>query len=225
VTTVQVGSQVSGNISELDADFNSIVKKGQIIAKLDPSLFKAALDASDANLAQARANLTKAGSDLDGAKVELLDAQQKYTRTKALADQQLELQSNLDAAKIAVDAAQADVDSQRAGVVQSQAAVVQAEASRHQNQINLDYCVIRSPIDGIVIQRSVDVGQTVASSVQTPTIFIIAADLTKMQIEVDIDESDIAGPRPGAPASFQVESYPDETFRGVVSQVRLHPVS
>src|SRR5581483_5926010 len=182
VTTVQVGSQVSGNISWLGADFNSIVKKNQVIAKLDPSLFDAQLQQAKANLGQAQANLAKAQSDLDRAKVMLTDAQQKYTRAKELAQRSLLPQSDLDAAKIAVDSAQASLASQEATLKQSQAAVNQSQASVNQNQVNLDHTIIEAPIDGIVTQRSVDVGQTVAASMQAPTLFIIAADLTKMQV-------------------------------------------
>ena len=225
VTTVDVGSQVSGNIQELDADFNSIVKKGQVIARLDPSLFQAQLEQAKANKAQARANLARARSDLTGAGVDLLDSQQKYARAKALADQQLELQSDLDAAAIAVDEARASQKSQQATVAQAEAAVGAADASITQNQINVDHCIITAPIDGIVIQRSVDVGQTVAASVAAPTLFVLAADLRKMQVEVDIDESDIAGPTPGEDVTFQVEAYPDETFAGTVTQVRLQPIA
>ena len=225
VTTVDVGSQVSGNIQELDADFNSIVKKGQIIARLDPSLFQAQLEQAKATLEQARATAARARSDLTGAGVDLLDAQEKYSRAKALADQQLELPSDLDAAAIAVDEARASQKSQQATVVQADAAVGAAEAAVTQNQINVDHCIITAPIDGIVIQRSVDVGQTVAASVAAPTLFVLAADLRKMQVEVDIDESDIAGPSSGEGVTFQVEAYPDETFAGTVTQVRLQPIA
>src|SRR5437667_2982106 len=168
VTTVQVGSQVSGNIAWLGADFNSIVHKGQVIARLDPSLFQAQVE-------QARANLVRSQADVEHNKVALTDAEQKYTRAKELAARSLLPQSDLDAAKTALDAAQAQLQSSQATVVQSQAALSQA-------QVNLDHCTITAPIDGIVIQRSVDVGQTVAASLQSPTLFIIAADLTKMQV-------------------------------------------
>src|SRR5437773_1062974 len=137
VTTVQVGSQVSGNISELGADFNSIVKKGQVVARLDPSLFEAQMQQARANLTQTRANLTKAQSDLERTKVQLQDAQQKYTRAKELAAKNLLPLSELDAAKIAVDSAQASLQSQQATVSQSQAQVTQSEASVNQNQVNL----------------------------------------------------------------------------------------
>src|SRR5947209_19675931 len=158
VTTVQVGSQVSGNISFLGADFNSIVKKGQVIARLDPSLFDAQLQQAKANLQQTHANLAKAQSDLERAKVQLTDAQQKYTRAKELAAKSLLPQSDLDAAKIAVDTAEAGLASQQATVTQANASVSQAQASVNQNQVNVDHTIIEAPIDGIVTQRSVAVG-------------------------------------------------------------------
>jgi HlyD family secretion protein len=224
VTTVLVGSQVSGNISWLGADFNSIVKKGQVIARVEPSVFDAQLQQARANLAQTRANLSKAQSDLERTKVQLTDAQQKYTRAKELASRSLLPQSELDAAKIAVDTAEAMVASQQATVTQAQAGVAQSQASVNQNQVNLDHTVIAAPIDGIVTQRSVDVGQTVAASMQAPTLFVIAADLTKMQVNANIDEADVGRIRPGQHVSFHVDAYPTETFEGTVSQVRLQPV-
>jgi HlyD family secretion protein len=223
VTTVQVGSQVSGNIAWLGADFNSIVKKNQVIAKLDPSLFDAQLQQARANLSQATANHNKALSDLERSKVMLLDSQQKYARSKELAARNLVPQSDLDAAKIAVDSAQASLNSQQATVAQTQAAVRQSEASVNQNQVNLDHTVITAPIDGIITQRSVDVGQTVAASMQAPTLFIIAADLTKMQVTANIDESDVGRIRPGQHVTFRVDAYPTDTFEGTVSQIRLQP--
>src|SRR5213083_542123 len=224
VTTVQVGSQVSGNIAWLGADFNSIVKKGQVIARLDPSLFQAQVQQARANLGQARANLTKAQSDLERTKVQLVDAEQKYSRAKELATKSLLPQSDLDAAKIAVDSARAMLASQQATVAQTQAAVSQSQASVNQNQVNLDHTVIGAPIDGIVIQRSVDVGQTVAASMQAPTLFVIAADLTKMQVNANVDEADVGRIRPGQHVTFRVDAYPGEEFQGTVSQIRLQPV-
>ncbi len=224
VTTVQVGSQVSGNIQMLGADFNSIVKKGQVIAKLDPSLFEAQLQQARANLNQTRANLAKARSDLERTKVQLTDAQQKHARAKELAARGLVPQSELDAAKIAVDTAQAGLASQEATVNQTQAAVTQSQASVNQNQVNLDHTIITAPIDGIVTQRSVDVGQTVAASMQAPTLFVIAADLTKMQVNANIDEADVGRIRPGQHVTFHVDAYPTDNFEGTVSQIRLQPV-
>ena len=224
VTTVQVGSQVSGNIAWLGADFNSIVRKGQVIARLDPSLFEAQLQQARANLSQTQANLTKAESDLEQRKVQLQDAQQKYTRAKELAARSLLPQSDLDSAKVAVDMAQAALASQQATVTQARAAVSQSQASVNQNQVNLDHTVITAPIDGIVTQRNVDVGQTVAASMQAPTLFIIAADLTKMQVNANIDEADVGRIRPAQHVTFRVDAYPTETFEGTVSQIRLQPV-
>ena len=223
VTTVQVGSQVSGNIAFLGADFNSLVKKGQVLARLDPSLFEAQAQQTRATLAQARANLLKAQSDLERNRVQLVDAQQKYDRAKTLASRSLLAQSDLDAAKTTVDSAQASLVSQQATVVQVQASVTQAEASVNQSQVNLAHTVITAPIDGLVISRSVDVGQTVAASMQAPTLFVLAADLTKMQVLANLDESDVGRIRPNQPVSFRVDAYPNDTFRGTVSQVRLEP--
>ena len=224
VTTVQVGSQVSGNIEWLGADFNSIVKKGQVVARLDPSLFDAQLQQVQANLIQARANLTRANSELDRTKVQLTDAQQKFARAKELSSQRLIAQSDLDAAKIAVDTMAAGVASQQASVTQSQAAVTQAQASVNQSQVNRDHTIILAPIDGIVTQRSVDVGQTVAASMSAPTLFVIAADLTEMQVNANIDEADVGRIRPGQHVTFRVDAYPTDNFEGTVTQIRLQPV-
>jgi HlyD family secretion protein len=209
VKTVQVGTQVSGTISWLGADFNSIVHQGQVIAKLDPSLIQTQVE-------QARANLTKASADVDNAQVKVTDAQQKYERAQGLAAKQLIAQSDLDAAKVAVDTAEAALRSVRAQVVQAQATLNQA-------QLNLDHTIITAPIDGIVIGRSVDAGQTVAASLSSPTVFSIAADLAEMQVNASIDESDIGRIRPGQRVTFQVDAYPDERFTGTVAQVRLQP--
>ena len=224
VTTVQVGSQVSGNISWLGADFNSIVKKNQVMARLDPSLFQAQLEQSKANLAQSRANLTKSQSDLDRMKVQLIDAQQKFTRAQELSAKSLLPQSDLDSAKIAVDSAQASLAAQQATVSQANASVAMSQASVNQNQVNIDHTIITAPIDGIVTQRSVDVGQTVAASMQAPTLFMLAADLTKMQVNANIDEADVGRIRPGQHVTFRVDAYPTDTFEGTVSQIRLQPV-
>ncbi len=225
LTTVEVGSQVSGTIDSLGADFNSIVKVGQVIARLDPSLFQAARDQPAAALQQARAAEQQAQTDLAGLRVAEEDAREKFTRAKALWERQLIPRSDLDASQIAVDAAAADVAGGQAKVVQSEGGVAQAQASLDQAIVNLDRTVIRAPIDGIVVERDVDAGQTVASSVQSPVLFRIAADLRHMQVQVDIDESDIGGVTPGESATFEVETYPNQTFRGTVTQVRLQPVA
>ena len=210
VTTVQVGTQVSGTISQLNADFNSLVKKGQVLARLDPSLFQTQIE-------QARANLVRSQADLERQKVALDDANTKLKRAKELSDRQLLPRSELDAADVAARAAEAQLKS-------SEAQITQAQASLNQNQVNLEHTVIEAPIDGLVISRNVDVGQTVAVSMQAPTLFVLAADLTKMQVVANLDESDVGRIRPRQVVTFRVDAYPNETFRGTVSQVRLNPI-
>jgi HlyD family secretion protein len=210
VTTVQVGSQVSGNIQWLGADFNSIVRRGQQIARLDPSLFQTQVE-------QARANLTRARADVERNRVAVDDAQSKLNRAQELAARSLLPQSELDTAKSTFDAARAQLQSAEAQVVQAQAGVNQAD-------VNLEHTVITAPIDGIVTSRSVDVGQTVAASLQSPTLFIIAADLTKMQVNANIDEADVGRIRPAQHVTFRVDAYPAEEFTGTVAQIRLQPV-
>ncbi|MBW8877170.1 MAG: efflux RND transporter periplasmic adaptor subunit [Acidobacteria bacterium] len=194
VTTVQVGSQVSGIIAKLYADFNSQVKQGQLLAELDPTPFQQTVE-------QRQADVTKA-------QVEVANVQITYNRQKRLAAAGLIAQSDLDAAKAAYDSA-------RAGLAQSQAALKQA-------QTNLGYAKIYSPIDGQVVARQYDVGQTVAASFSAPTLFTIAKDLTKMQVQADVDQSDIGQIKAGELARFTVDAYPDQEFRGQISQVRLN---
>ena len=211
VTTVQVGSQVSGTIDSLSADFNSIVRKGQVIARLDPSLFQARVAQAQANLVSARANLEKSRAAID-------DAKQKYERARQLAAENLVPQSDLESSKATYDGA---VAQDRA----NQAAVSQAEASVNQAQLDLSHTVIATPIDGVVLARNVDVGQTVAASLQAPTLFVIANDLTRMQVKASIDEADIGRVRAGQAVTFRVDAYPDQPFAGSVQQVRLQPIT
>ncbi len=207
VTSVSVGTQVSGTVSWLGADFNSIVRKGQIIARLEPSLF-------EAQVAQARSGVVMANANLDRSRVSLVDAQVKYGRLKELADRQIISRSDLEAGSLAVSSAAASLKG-------SEAQVVQAQASLNQAQVTLDHTIITAPVGGTVTQRSVDVGQTVAASMSSPTIFVIAADLTKMQVIATIDESDIGLIQPGQPVTFSVDAYPGTPFAGTVMQVRL----
>ena len=199
VTTVQVGTQVSGTIQELHADFNSLVKKDQVIARLDPSLFATQIE-------QGQANLIRAQADLERLKVSLDDAHMKLNRARELAGRQLIPQSELDTAEVNTRSIDAQIRS-------SQAQVTQAQASLNQNQVNLEHTVIRAPIDGLVISRNVDVGQTVAASMQAPTLFILAADLTKMQVIANLDESDVGRIRPGAACAIPRRRLPDRGFR------------
>ena len=210
VTTVQVGSQVSGIIQDLYVDYNSIVLEDDVIMRLDPSLF-------ETQIAQARANLLRAEADMERLRVAVDDANTQHRRSIELAALDLIAATELEAAQVNVRSAEAQLKS-------AEAQVVQAEASLNQNQVNLDHTVIRSPIDGIVVSRLVDVGQTVAASLQAPELFVIAADLTKMRVIANVDESDVGRIRPQQHVSFVVDAYPDETFAGTVSQIRLEPI-
>jgi HlyD family secretion protein len=204
--TVQVGAQVSGMIKELHADFNSVVKKGQLIAKLDPDLYKAALASAHANTLQALGLLAQY-------KATLAKDKKLADRAKDLHAQGLMSQQDFDNAM-----AQIDVD---AATVQAQAGQVEQDrALEHSAEINLAYCTIFSPIDGTVISRSVDVGQTVAASLSAPTLFTIAEDLHKMQVDTNVTEGDVGKLRDGLRATFMVDAYPNERFNGVIQQIR-----
>jgi HlyD family secretion protein len=206
VTSVNVGTQVSGRIAALSADFNSPVKKGQLIATIDPALFQAQVD-------QARANVSNAKANLEKAKATEYDAKRTWDRYKNLYGRNLVAKSQMDAAETADLTAHASTMAAQTLVDQTSAALKLAET-------NLFYTKIVSPVDGVVISRNVDIGQTVAASFQTPTLFVIAADLTKMQIDTTVDEADISAVKTGEDAEFTVDAYPEDTFRGVVEQVR-----
>jgi len=225
VTTVEVGSQESGMIQSLQVDYNSFVHAGDVVARLDPALYNAQYESTQAALNQAEAAAAQARAQVAGYRTAVEDAQTKLTRATSLAQRDLIPKSDLDAARIAADEADADLNSGLANVNQADAAVVQAKAALQQAAVNVDHTIIRSPIDGIVVDRDVDVGQTLAASVQSPVLFRIAADLTRMQVQVNVDESDVGGLAEGEAASFTVETFPGETFHGVVSQVRLQPVT
>jgi HlyD family secretion protein len=225
VTTVEVGSQESGIIASLLVDYNSFVHAGDIVARLDPALYDAQYQAAQAALGEAEAALMQARAGVLGAQAAVDDAQSKLTRAVALSAKDLIPRSDLDAARIASDEAAADQRSAAAVVTQAEASVAQAKAAVDQAALNVEHTIIRAPIDGIVIDRDVDVGQTLAASVQSPVLFRIAADLTRMQVQVNVDESDVGGLAAGETAAFGVESFPGETFHGTVSQVRLQPVT
>ena len=205
-----VGSQVSGTILALNADFNSIVRKGDVIARLDPSLFQTQVDS-------ARANVTSAQADVQRAEVTLADADTKLARARQLIDRQLIPVTELENAEVARRSAAAQVRSAQAQLAQGRASLTQA-------QVNLQKTIITAPINGIVIGRAVDVGQTVAASLQAPTLFTLAADLAEMQVKANIDESDLGNVRDGQAVTFRVDAYPARTFTGTVIQVRLDPV-
>ena len=266
VITVQVGSQVSGQIKELYADFNSKVTRGQVIAQIDPDIFQAQvnqaaaqLKAAQATVLNQRAVLSKTRADIENSRAALAvahaqtvksqvataDAQRTLGRQETLKKQELIAQADADAAQVALDSAlaqqQATVAQERAqaAAVESaeaqlevalaqleaaQAQVGEKEAALRQAQVNLEHTVIRAPVDGVVVSRNVDVGQTVAASLQAPTLFQIAQDLAKMQVDTSVDEADVGRVRVSQPVTFTVDSYPGQTFSGEVVQVRKAPL-
>ena len=265
VTTVQVGSQVSGQIKELFVDFNSQVKRNQLIARIDPSIFdakvsqaRADVEASESSVLNQRAQVERARADVDNARaalasaraqtakadVTLLDARRDLDRKRDLFKRELIARSELDTAQAVHDAAAAQLDSARAQeqavasgiraaeaqlrVTEAQqktaeATVRQKRAVLQQAQVDLEYTSIRSPVDGVVVARNVDVGQTVAASLSAPTLFTIAQDLTKMQVDSNVDEADIGRTQVGQRVTFTVDSFPTETFSGQVVQIRKAP--
>jgi HlyD family secretion protein len=222
LTTVQVGSQVSGQIASLKADFNSRVRHGEIIALIDPTLFQAALDQATADLASATATVASTQADLEKARATLDQAKSDYSRYVPLVARDYATAQTLTDMKATVDVDAASVDGEVAAVAQAKAQVKLKEAAVAVARADLNYTVIRSPIDGTVVARNVDVGQTVAASLQAPTIFTIAQDLTKMQLYAATDESDVGRIRVGRAVTFKVDAFPKETFRGVVSQIRMN---
>jgi HlyD family secretion protein len=209
VTTVDVGTQVSGLVQDMYADFNSIVKKGQIIARLDPSLIQTQIE-------QRTASVVRAEADLERLRVGLADAERKQNQARQMWDKQLIPRDQLDTADLNVLTVKSQIKS-------SEAALTQAKADLNAQEVNLGHTVIKSPIDGIVISRSVDPGQTVAASMNAPVLYQIAEDLAQMQVLANIDEADVGRMRPGQHVTFRVDAYPTETFSGTVYQVRLQP--
>jgi HlyD family secretion protein len=250
VTTVQVGSQVSGTISQLMADFNSRVKKDQVIAQIDPSIMKTRLLQAEADLANAQASVRSSEAQLelqrsdvlssqanvDRAKAQLKDAEVNNKRNQELFDQgivaaavrdtaQVNFESMAAAVKVAdaqLEQSKAKLKSAQANIEQAKAQVQQRKAAAESARVDLNHTTINAPIDGTVIARNVDVGQTVAASLQAPTLFIIAQDLTKMLVYAKTDEADVGKIKVGAMANFRVDSFPRETFNGKVNQVRMN---
>ncbi len=266
VNTVQVGSRISGTVSALQADFNSRVRKGQVIARLDSSVYQAEVSQARARLEEARANFANAQTRVIAAEAELaneragvfnadanlaapqaerddardyLSREQELAASGVIAARDLEAARNdFQSAAARFDQAVAEVDLARAreqssaqsGLAEAQAQVKEAQAQIDQNeaslrsaQVNLDYTIIRSPIDGVVVSRNVDVGQTIVASLQTPVLFTIAGDLARMQALANIDQADIGLITTSSRASFTVDAYPGETFTGAIQQIRLSP--
>jgi len=212
LVTVQVGSQVSGRIQELYVDFNSPVRKGQVLARIDPQIFRAAVEQAKANLAAAEGNLAKA-------RAQAVDAHRQLERARSL------LQEGQLIAQSDVDTADANAQSADAQVQAMQGSVAQARASLDLAEVNLGYTAITSSIDGTVISRDVDVGQTVAASLQAPTLFTIAQDLKEMQVDTNVSEADVGKLSAGMASTFTVDAFPGETFKGAVRQIRNAPQS
>jgi HlyD family secretion protein len=251
VVTVEVGSQVSGQIEELYADFNSVVKRGQLLAKLDTRNFQAQVENAEANVAASRArvrsaeadqktqvaNIQSARANLEAARVARDNTATIFQRNSELKKSGVVSQNDYDNAKANADSAQAKYEQSQAAVeqvqAQSNASAAQLEQSRAQLQqaeadlarakLNLEYCSIYSPVDGVVISRNVDVGQTIAASLASPTLFTIANDLTRMRVNANIDEADIGSVSDQADVRFTVDAYPNDVFRGRISEIRLNP--
>jgi HlyD family secretion protein len=251
VTTVQVGTQVSGTVSDLHADFNDHVKAGQVIARLDPSQIDAQLQQAKASLASAQAavatarstgesqtaSVRAAKSNVDRADSVLLEADRAYKSTADLVEAGVTPRRQLETAeagKVQAAAQKAQAEAQyyqtvaqaqasKSQLDQAMAQATQSKAAVDVAAVNLDRTIIRAPIDGVVVARNVDVGQTVAASLQAPTLFLIAQDLTKMQVLADVDEADVGQLSPDSRVSFTVDAFPTETFQGRISQIRLAP--
>ena len=253
VITVLVGSQVSGTIKALFADFNSQVKQGQVIAQIDPAIFEAQVQQGRANVINTQANLlnTQAGlknaqanlqnfeANLEKAEVAVLDTKRTLDRNVELMKRNVIAQSTLDtaqanydsavaqreSAKAQVETAKSQIESAKAQIESARAQIEQARASLRVSETNLNYTTIRSPVNGTVISRNVDVGQTVAASLQAPTLFTIAKDLTEMQVDTNVSEADVGRIEVGQESTFTVDAYPERTFRGRVSEVRNAPTT
>ncbi|MDH5833118.1 efflux RND transporter periplasmic adaptor subunit [Luteimonas kalidii] len=207
ISTVTVGSQISGQVTDVLVDFNSQVNQGDVLARIDPRTYEAQIEQGAAQIAGARASLSQAEAALRNAELD-------YRRKSDLGDQQLVARADIDLARAAYDQARAQVTSTRAQIRQQ-------TASTESTQINLERTVIRSPVDGVVLTRTIEPGQTVAASLQAPELFTIAEDLSQMKIELAVDEADIGQVRQGQTVAFTADAFPDRQFRGVVAQVRL----
>jgi len=222
VTTVQVGAQVSGLISHLYADYNSAVTQGDLLAEIDPRVYEGQRLQAKANLENSRANLAAARANLANAQAKAVQSKADYERATDLTKQGIMSPQSFDAAKAASASAEAQVTADEALDTQAEAQVSQQDAALKIAETNLAYTKIYAPINGTVINRAVDVGQTVTSGFTTPTLFTIAKDLTKMQLHISTDEGDIGAVKVGAPVTFRVDAFPGQKFEGRISQVRMN---
>jgi HlyD family secretion protein len=226
---VDVGAQVAGQIVSFgkDADgktvdYGSVVKKGTVLARIDDSLYTADEAVAEAQVRSANAGVEVAKANLEEMKAKFREAERNWFRAQKLGPSEALAQSSYDAYQSAYETAQANVTVGRATMIQAQAAVAQAQASLKRTQRNLGYCTITSPVKGVIIDRRVNTGQTVVSSLNAPSLFLIAKDLRRMQVWVAVNEADIGKIYPGQPVTFTVDAFPGETFRGEVGKVRLN---
>ena len=221
LTTVEVGSQVSGQIIALNADYNSEVKEGEIIALIDPQTFETRVASGKADVQSAEAGLSVQRANIESAEATLAQAERDYARQQALFAADAVAQSTLEDNERALAVAKANLNVSRAQLQTSQATLSQRKASLQSAEVDLERTIIRSPIDGVVISRDVDVGQTVAASFSAPVLFTIAQNLEDIRIDASVVEADIGGINAGDAANFTVDAYPDQNFTGTVEQVRL----
>jgi len=226
---VDVGAQVAGKIvafgQDVDGkpiDYGSAVKAGMVLARIDDAIYSAEVSQATAQLAQSRANVQRAQADLGQLKAKLYQTENDWLRAKQLGPSEALSQSDFDAAKSAYEVARANLSVGEAALRQAKEAVAQAEASLRKARQNLDYTTIRSPVDGVIIDRRVNIGQTVVASLNAPSLFLIAKDLKRLQIWVPVNEADIGNIRVGQPVAFTVDAFPRETFTGQVGKIRLN---
>ena len=225
VTTVQVGSQVTGRIKTLYADFNSQVKKGQLVAEIDPDPFQAKVDSAKANLSASKAAVGTSRANIEKDKVNLEQAKRNLKRVEELFARGIVSENDREVAQSGYDSAFAQVKADQASYENALAQVEKAKADLQSTELDLSHTRIVSPVDGIIISRDVDVGQTVAATLQAPTLFVIAENLTKMQLDASVVEADIGRVRVGQKTTFTVDAYPSEQFIGEITQVRNSPIT
>lgn len=226
---VDVGSQVAGKITEFGKDragctidYGSIVEEGMVLARIDDSLYTADVAQAKALLEQAKASVLKAEAEVEQMQAKLFQAERDWDRVKKLGASRALSQSDYDGYQSACEAARANLAASKASVAHARGTVAHAQATLMRTQQNLDYCTIKSPVKGVIIDRRVNIGQTVVASLSAPSLFLIAKDLRRMQVWVSVNEADIGSIRPGQPVAFTVDAYPDQTFRGEVKKVRLN---
>jgi HlyD family secretion protein len=227
--TVDVGAQVAGRITTFGTDiqgkaidYDSVVEKGAVLARIDDSVYAADLAVAKAQLEQANAGELSAAANLEQMKAKLVQAQAEWKRAQALYSSKLMAQADYDTAEANYEVARSDVSVAQAAVAEARASTVQAQAGLEKAQRNLDFCIIKSPVKGVIIDRRVNIGQTVVASLNAPSLFLIAEDMTRMQIWVAVNEADVGRIKPGAPVTFTCDAFPGRQFEGTVDKVRLN---